>query len=67
MGLKGYAATATVYAAVIPAVYDHAMGHRIVGSGYTARIVVDQRGQVSHPLPPQAGYPVDNPPVDNSA
>ncbi|MGA4867527.1 cell wall protein [Streptomyces lavendulocolor] len=57
LGLGGYAGTATVYAAVIPAVYDHAMGHRIVGSGYTARIVVDQRGQ--------AQTPVDNPPVDN--
>ncbi|MCX4911899.1 hypothetical protein [Streptomyces sp. NBC_00878] len=57
MGLKGYAATATVYAAVIPPAYDHAMGHTIVGSGYTARIIIDQRGQPS---------PVDNPPVDNS-
>lgn len=45
LGLKGYAGTATVYAAVIPPVYDHAMGHRIVGSGYGARIVIDQRGQ----------------------
>jgi len=57
LGLAGYAATATVYAAVIPPVYDHAMGHRIVGSGYTARIIVDLRGQQK---------PVDNPPVDNS-
>jgi hypothetical protein len=58
LGLGGYAATATVYAAVIPPVYDHAMGHRIVGSGYTARIIVDLRHQQK---------PVDNPPVDNSA
>jgi hypothetical protein len=58
LGLGGYAATATVYAAVIPPVYDHAMGHRIVGTGYTARIVVDLRGQQK---------PVDNSPVDNSA
>jgi hypothetical protein len=36
--------------------YDHAMGHTVVGSGYTARIVIDQRGQ---------DRPVDNPPVDN--
>ncbi|MFD9004482.1 hypothetical protein ACFV0T_26575 [Streptomyces sp. NPDC059582] len=57
LGLGGYAATATVYGAVIPAVYDHAMGHRIVGSGYEARIIVDQRNQAA---------PVDNPPVDNS-
>lgn len=55
-GLKGYAGTATVYAAVIPAAYDHAMGHRIVGTGYAARIVIDQRGQAK---------PVDNSPVDN--
>lgn len=56
MGLKGYAATATIYAAVIPPVYDEAMGHTVVGSGYSARIVIDQRGQAK---------PVDNPPVDN--
>jgi hypothetical protein len=63
MGLKGYAATATIYAAVIPPVYDLAMGHTIVGSGYTARIVIDQRGQVR--IPAQASKPVDNSPVDN--
>ncbi|MFD1278043.1 cell wall protein [Streptomyces kaempferi] len=57
LGLGGYAATATVYAAVIPASYDHAMGHRIVGTGYSARIIVDLRDQQK---------PVDNPPVDNS-
>jgi hypothetical protein len=56
LGLGGYAATATVYAAVIPPSYDHAMGHRIVGSGYNARIIVDLQGQQK---------PVDNPPVDN--
>jgi hypothetical protein len=56
MGLTGYAATATVYAAVIPPSYDHAMGHRIVGSGYEARIVVDYRDQPK---------PVDNSPVEN--
>ncbi|BCK73967.1 hypothetical protein Srufu_079200 (plasmid) [Streptomyces libani subsp. rufus] len=44
-GLDGYAATATVYAATIPATYDHAMGHTIIGDGYEARIVIDQRGQ----------------------
>ncbi|WP_219014233.1 MULTISPECIES: hypothetical protein [unclassified Streptomyces] len=72
MGLKGYAATATVYAAVIPPVYDHAMGHRIVGTGYTARIIIDQRGQapaqnrVLNHVPRQSN-PVDNPPVENPA
>lgn len=58
LGLTGYAGTATVYAAVIPAAFDHAMGHTIVGTGYTARIIVDLRNQPE---------PVDNSPVDNSA
>jgi DNA-binding transcriptional regulator YdaS (Cro superfamily) len=58
VGLKGYAGTATVYAAVIPPVFDHAHGHTIVGSGYEARIVIDQRGQTPR-------NPVDNPPVEN--
>jgi hypothetical protein len=57
LGLRGYAATATVYAAAIPPVFDHAMGHTVVGSGYEARIIVDLRDQPK---------PVDNPPVDNS-
>jgi AraC-like DNA-binding protein len=63
MGLKGYAGTATVYAAVIPPVFDHAMGHRIIGTGYTARIIVDLRGQQTTPAP--ASELVDNPPVEN--
>jgi hypothetical protein len=63
LGLKGYAATATVYAAVIPAAYDHAMGHTIVGSGYNARIIIDQRGHVR--IPAQSRKPVDNLPVEN--
>lgn len=59
LGLGGYAATATVYAAVIPPVYDHAMGHQVTGAGYGAhaRIVTDQRAP--------AGA-VDNCPVDNA-
>ncbi|MFH8813091.1 hypothetical protein ACH4GZ_38830 [Streptomyces hygroscopicus] len=61
MGLTGYAGTATVYAATIPPAYDNAMGHRIVGSGYEARIVIDQRGQGPSSTP----KPVDNPPVEN--
>ncbi|MGV9891653.1 cell wall protein [Streptomyces sp. NPDC003395] len=64
LGLGGYAATATVYAAVIPPVYDHAMGHRIIGTGYSARIVIDQRGQARIPAQQQS-EPVDNPPVEN--
>ncbi|MER7350713.1 hypothetical protein ABT390_35505 [Streptomyces aurantiacus] len=54
--LGGYAGTATVYAAVIPPVYDRALGHRLVGTGYTARVIVDLRHQPK---------PVDNPAVDN--
>ncbi|MFD8899878.1 cell wall protein [Streptomyces ardesiacus] len=66
LGHKGYQGTATVYAAVIPAAYDHAMGHRIIGAGYTARIVIDQRGQQQPTIPAQTRrQPVDNPPVDN--
>ncbi|MCL8016938.1 cell wall protein [Streptomyces sp. AS02] len=59
--LPGYAATATVYAAVIPAAYDHAMGHTIVGSGYTARIVIDQRRQTRNPVDTAGNSPVENP------
>jgi hypothetical protein len=56
-GLDGYAGTATVYAATIPAAYDHAMGHTIIGTGYEARIVIDQRGQTPVSSTPE---PVDN-------
>ncbi|MFJ8677184.1 hypothetical protein [Streptomyces sp. NPDC093589] len=49
-GLNGYAATATTYAATIPPRFDHAMGHRLIGTGYEARIVIDHRDQT----------PVDN-------
>jgi hypothetical protein len=59
-GLPGYAATATVYAAVIPASYDDAMGHTIVGSGYSARIIIDQRGQAPKPVDTRGNSPVDN-------
>jgi hypothetical protein len=62
-GLGGYAGTATVYAAVIPAVYDRALGHTIVGSGYTARIVIDQRGTPS--AAPELVEAVDNLLVDS--
>ncbi|MEU9581555.1 cell wall protein [Streptomyces chilikensis] len=40
-------ATATVYAATVPPVYDRAMGHRVEGAGYRARVVgvtTDGRG-----------------------
>lgn len=64
-GLAGYARTATVYGAVIPAGYDHAHSHTLVGTGYSARIVIDQRGHV--PPPALSTVPVDNSPVDNSS
>jgi hypothetical protein len=70
LGLKGYAGTATVYAATIPVAYDRAMGHRLVGTGYEARVVVDQRFESTRdcetsPKGSSKGTaPVDNPPVD---
>lgn len=33
-----YMATAAIYGAVIPPVYDDAMGHRLTGAGYGARV-----------------------------
>ena len=63
LGLGGYAGTATVYGAVIPPVYDHAMGHILVGEGYNARIIVDDRPRTS--AVPASRTPVDNPPVEN--
>lgn len=57
LGLGGYAGTATVYGATIPPAYDRAMGHRITGTGYEARAVIDHRGRTPGP--------VDNSPVDN--
>ncbi|MEE1735474.1 cell wall protein [Streptomyces sp. BE147] len=35
---EGYMATATIYGAVIPPVFDEAMGHRLTGSGYEGRV-----------------------------
>ncbi|MFJ3310913.1 hypothetical protein ACIPSA_49890 [Streptomyces sp. NPDC086549] len=35
----GYRGTATLFAAVAPRMWDDAMGHRIEGEGYTARMV----------------------------
>ncbi|MEU6016934.1 cell wall protein [Streptomyces sp. NPDC047515] len=70
LGLGGYAATATVYAAVIPAAYDHAMGHRIIGTGYGARIVMDYRQMPDARPATTVTGPVDNAssgPVDNSS
>lgn len=35
---RKYTATATVYGAVIPPMYDQALGHIVVGTGYEARV-----------------------------
>jgi hypothetical protein len=73
LGLSGYAATATVYAAVIPPCFDHAMGHRIIGAGYGARVIVAYRRRpksspaAATQIAPGTTEPVDNPPVDNSS
>ncbi|MGW1412603.1 hypothetical protein [Streptomyces sp. NPDC002403] len=70
LGLSGYAGTATIYAAVIPAAYDHALGHRIIGTGHEARAVVDYRQMRETRTQATATAPVDRAasnPVDNSA
>lgn len=56
---RAYTATATIYAATIPAAYDVAMGHRLDGTGYGARLLgVTDEGRVLavHAAP----HPVDN-------
>ncbi|MFJ8620177.1 cell wall protein [Streptomyces clavifer] len=71
---RAYTATATIYAAVIPSVYDDAMGHRLAGSGYEARVCgVTEAGReravtasAAHSAP-QRGTPVDNKPVDKAS
>lgn len=70
LGLGGYAGTATIYAAVIPPAYDDALGHRIIGTGYTARVVVDYQQMPDTRTPDTTTSPVDNAsadPVDNPA
>lgn len=43
---RPYAGTATIYAAAIPPVFDKAMGHRLEGVGYEARVCgVTDRGR----------------------
>ncbi|TQE33123.1 helix-turn-helix domain-containing protein [Streptomyces ipomoeae] len=58
-GQSGYSGTAAVYSAVIPRVWDDALGHRIQGSGYEARLVgitdagrerIIQAGAVDNPV-----------------
>ncbi|MEW1551900.1 cell wall protein [Streptomyces tsukubensis] len=66
---RAYTATATIYAAVIPGVFDAAMGHRLAGEGYEARIcgVTDAgRERAVADAVAKTGKPVDNRAVDNS-
>ncbi|MFJ8870797.1 cell wall protein [Streptomyces sp. NPDC102473] len=68
---RAYTATSTIYAAVIPAAYDDAMGHRLAGSGYEARVCgMTQAGRERAVAASVAGNaqgrsPVDNRSVDN--
>ncbi|MFC9429561.1 cell wall protein [Streptomyces sp. NPDC056987] len=69
-GEDGYVATATVYGAVIPRAFDAALGHRLSGSGYEARVCgVTEAGReraVAQAVKAAKGAagPVDNRPVD---
>lgn len=60
---RAYAGTATIYAATVPAVYDAAMGHRLDGTGYGARVVGVTRtgrragGPAPHSLRPRPHAP----------
>ncbi|MQS05643.1 cell wall protein [Streptomyces alkaliphilus] len=67
---RKYTATATIYAAVIPPSYDTAMGNRLSGTGYRARVIgVTEAGreravvtarQVAKAVDNPSGKPVDN-------
>ncbi|MYZ34404.1 MULTISPECIES: cell wall protein [unclassified Streptomyces] len=64
---RAYTATATVYGAVIPPVYDAAMGHRLSGTGYEARVcgVTDAGRERAVAAAASKAKPVDNRAVDN--
>ncbi|MEV7675895.1 cell wall protein [Streptomyces sp. NPDC088752] len=62
---RAYTATATIYGAVIPRVYDEAMGHQITGAGYEARVCgVTEQGRERAVA--RAAGAVDKRAVDNS-
>ncbi|MFI5945844.1 cell wall protein [Streptomyces uncialis] len=66
---RAYTATATIYAAVIPKAFDVAMGHRLTGHGYEARVcgvTIAGRERAVSEAAAKAGQPVDNRAVDNS-
>jgi DNA-binding transcriptional ArsR family regulator len=65
-GLDGYEGTAAVYGSVVPRVWDHALGHRIQGAGYEARLVgiteagrerITKAGAVDNPVDDTARAP----------
>lgn len=60
---RPYTATATIYAATVPTAYDEAMGHRLDGAGYRARVagVTDQgRAAAAKVAARSHPHPVDN-------
>lgn len=60
---RPYTATATIYAATVPAAYDKAMGHRLDGAGYRARVAgVTEEGRA---LAAKAAARTKPHPVDN--
>ncbi|MFJ4903336.1 cell wall protein [Streptomyces sp. NPDC088727] len=62
---RPYTATATIYAATVPASYDEAMGHRLAGTGYRARVAgVTDEGRALAAKTAARPHPH---PVDNSA
>ncbi|MHC0432307.1 cell wall protein [Streptomyces sp. O3] len=65
---RKYAGTATIYAATIPPVYDAAMGHRLSGHGYEARVVgVTEAGcRDAVETARAAARPAANPPAGTS-
>ncbi|MEV0009740.1 hypothetical protein [Streptomyces sp. NPDC047973] len=64
---RPYTATATIYAATIPAAYDEAMGHRLDGTGYGARLLgVTEDGRTLAVSAARAStQPVDNSPSEH--
>ncbi|MFJ6854011.1 cell wall protein [Streptomyces sp. NPDC091271] len=62
---RRYAGMATIYAATIPAVYDSAMGHRLEGGGYGARVcgVTDAGRDRAVGAAQERPRPVDNSPA----
>ncbi|HEY9329987.1 MAG TPA: cell wall protein [Streptomyces sp.] len=63
---RSYAGTATIYAATVPPVYDEAMGYRLEGVGYGARVcgVTDSGRALAVEAGRTAVRPVDNSVVD---